>query len=74
MEVIAGISIIGLVGIIIWQAWLGHKERLELAKVYKAKDLQEVEYLFPPKQSTTPKPVDDDIVDLEDFNMNSEQK
>ena len=67
MEIVASISIIGLVGLVAWQGYLNHKERIELAKVYKAKDLQEVEYLFPSKEEEVDTEVDTDIVDLEEF-------
>lgn len=46
MEIITGILAIGLIIHSLWREWLSHRERIDMARVYKAKDLSEVEYVF----------------------------
>lgn len=62
----ASLSIIGLVVVLIVQAVLHHKERIALAKIDKAKDVSEVEYVF-----TKPQEVDneggEELVDISEI-------
>lgn len=56
---VAAVSIIGLVVVVIVQAILMHKERVEMAKIDKVKDISELEYVF-----AAPDPVVDEEIEL----------
>ena len=67
MDVVAIVAIIGLVGLLGVKEYFNYKERIDMAKINRAKDVSEIEYLVP---SSTPEPDEEEeqpLVQLEDM-------
>lgn len=62
-NILAGLTITGLVVVLIVQAILHYKERITLAKINKAKDVSEMEYVFTAPEEE--KEGGEDLVDIE---------
>jgi len=67
MEIVSGLAIVGLVGLLGFNGWLHHKERIEMTKISKAKDVSEIEYLVPGKPPKDEEPEVDHLVSLENM-------
>ncbi len=67
MDIVASIAIIGLVGLLGFNGWLHYRERIEITKIDKAKNVSEIEYLVPGKTPKDEEPDVDPLVSLENM-------
>ena len=65
MEIFYIFAIIALTVVIVVKEILSYKERIVLAKVNKAKDVQEINYLFPEQEEPKAVEEDDSLIGME---------
>lgn len=69
MEVLLGLAIVGLVVALVYDKHLSSKERMDLIRISKAKDLNEVEYIMGSKEEDGDEDEDEDVIPLEDITL-----